>query len=54
MKTAQQFLDEVISNLKRQRQEDWKFYHEAQLWKEQREQAEQQDKLIKVLEEIKL
>ena len=52
MKTKQDLLNELITQLKRERQENWRFYHEAQQWKEQKENAEEYDNLIKVLENL--
>lgn len=54
MKTKQDLLNEKISELKRERKENWAFYHEAQLWKEQRENADEYDALIKILESLDL
>ena len=54
MKTKKDLLDEIISQLKRDRKENWQFYHEAQVWKKQGECVKEYDELIDSLENLKL
>lgn len=45
-------LKEVVELIRKKRQEVWKFYHEAQLWEEQKEAVKPLDDLTTTINEL--
>lgn len=44
---------EIEEMIKEKRKETWKFYHEAQLWEEQKQAVRPYDEMLKALKTIK-